>query len=130
MQASLRGSLSASVVNTIKTVAASSVYSLPSPVSGLQIEILSGSIVPQLPILVYHGEADCEWDLIIKESGTILVTDSDGQRLPLENRVCVDLQATCIVNGNLLLNATISPTGKVLDKNCYRQLEALCMCNV
>ena len=80
--------------------------------SGLQIEILSGSIVPQLPALVYHGDGDCEWELIIKASGTTLGTGSNGQRLPLENKVKGDLQATCIVNGAVLLNATITTTGK------------------
>ena len=86
---------------------------LPSPVLCLQIEILSGSIVPQPPALVYHGEGDCEWELIIKTSGTTLGTGSNGQRLPLENRIPGDLQATCVVNGRVLLNVTISTTGKV-----------------
>ena len=83
------------------------------PVSGLQIEILSGSIVPQLPALVYHGEGDCEWDLVIKATDITLVTDSDGQQLRIENGIIFDLQATCVVNGTTRLNATISITGKV-----------------
>ena len=78
----------------------------PSPVSGLQIEILHPSIVPQLPALVYHGEGDCEWGLVIIVTNSMLVTDSDGQRLMIDNRVRFsDLQATCVVNGNELLNA-------------------------
>ena len=84
-----------------------------SPVSCLQIEILSGSIVPQLPALVYHGEGDCEWSLVIKSTGSTIGTDSDGQRLPLESGIVLDLQATCVVNETLLLNATISTTGEV-----------------
>jgi hypothetical protein len=83
-------------------------------VSGLQIEILSGSIVPQLPALVYHGEGDCEWELVIKASGTkLMVTGSNGQRLPLENGLLGDLQATCVVNDTVLLNATISTTDTI-----------------
>ena len=83
-------------------------------VSGLQIEILSGSIVPQLPALLYHGEGDCEWSLVIKSTGSTIGTDSDGQQLLLESGIVLDLQATCVVNETLLLNVTISTTGKVI----------------
>ena len=69
---------------------------------------------------MYHGEGDCEWDLTIKESGTVLVTDSDGQRLPLENRIPFDLQATCAVSGTVILNANISTTGKAADNYCHK----------
>ena len=62
---------------------------------------------------MYHGEGDCEWELVIKGTGTTVGTDSDGQQLPLENRILSDLRATCVVNGTELLNATISTTGKV-----------------
>ena len=64
---------------------------------------------------MYHGEGDCEWNLVIKATGTPLVTGSDGQRLPLENNINIDLQATCAVNGAVLLSAIISTTGKVLE---------------
>ena len=62
---------------------------------------------------MYHGEGDCEWELIIKASGNTLGTGSNGQRLPLENSIPADLQAACIVNDTVLLSATISTTGKV-----------------
>ena len=104
--------MSTIIITVVKTVLYSS---LLSPVSCLQIEILRGSIVPQLPALVYHGEGDCEWELIIKASGNTLVTGSNGQRLPLENGIPADLQATCIVNDTVLLNVIISTTGKVLE---------------
>ena len=87
--------------------------SLPSPVSGLHIEILSNSIVPQLPVLVYHGEGNCEWDLRIINMDIKIVTGSDSQRLPLANGIIFDLRATCTVNGTVLLNAIISTRGKI-----------------
>ena len=64
---------------------------------------------------MYHGEGDCEWNLAIKATGTTIVTDSDGQRLPLESGIILDLQATCNVSGTILLNAIISTTGNVVD---------------
>ena len=62
---------------------------------------------------MYHGDGNCEWDLVIKATGTTLGTDSDGQRLQLESGIIFDLQATCVVIGTTRLNATISTTGKV-----------------
>ena len=85
------------------------------PTAGVQINILHHSIVPQLPFLVYHGYGDCDWGLVIIESGTKLSTDSDGRRLSLENQIHSDLQATCFVNGTLLLNATITTAGRELS---------------
>ena len=89
---------------------------ISSPVSGLQIKILSGSIAPQPPALVYHGEGDCEWELLI--IGTSFDIESVGQRLSLQNSVPNDLQVTCNVSGTILINATISTTGKVIDDCC------------
>ena len=62
---------------------------------------------------MYHGEGDCEWELLI--IGTTLDSDSVGQRLSLENSVSNDLQVTCNVSGTILLNATVSIKGKVVD---------------
>ena len=64
---------------------------------------------------MYHGEGDCEWDLIIINNNITIGTDSDGRRLPLANSLIDDLRATCVVNGTVLLNAIISTTGKVVD---------------
>ena len=111
---SLRRSVCTIYVNSITvaiTLASSILLSLiPSPVSGLQIEILSSSIVPQPPALVYHGEGDCEWKLLI--IGTPFIIGSVGQRLSLQNSVS---EVTCTVSGTILLNATVSITGKVID---------------
>ena len=64
---------------------------------------------------MYHGEGDCEWELIIIKNSITIGTDSDGQRLTLANNIINDLRATCVVNGTVLLNAIISTTGKVID---------------
>ena len=63
------------------------INSFPSPIPGLQIEILHPSIAPQLPSLVYHGEGDCEWGLIIiaTRSNATAITGTDGRRLQIDN---------------------------------------------
>ena len=49
-------------------------------------------------------------DLIIIATNTMIVTDSDGQRLMIDSIIQLsNLQATCNVN------AIISTTGKVVD---------------
>ena len=89
-------------------------YSFPSLVLGVQIEILPHSIVPQQPVLVYHGEGDCKWNLTAKELGNTSFSppDTNGQKLPLENNeIPGGLQATCVVKETLRLDATILTTG-------------------
>ena len=64
---------------------------------------------------MYHGEGDCEWNRRTIIGDFTIDTESDGQRLPLVNSIITDLRATCTVNGTVLLNATISTRGKIVD---------------
>ena len=104
-------------VSTITMTLAWPICSLPSTVSSLHIEILENSIVSHLPVLMYNGNGSCEWTLRITVTGFTINTGSDGHRLPLDNTVNTDLEATCIMDGTELLRATISTTGKAVD--CY-----------
>ena len=77
--------------------------------SGLQIDILRSSIAPQEPppVLVYHGEGDCVWEITI--GGSTFTPDiADGHRLPLLNSF---ITVKCAVNGTELLNAIIVARG-------------------
>ena len=66
---------------------------------------------------MYHGEGNCEWgSLIIATNSMIETVGTDGQRLQIDSVIqFFDIQATCAVNGNILLNAIISTTGEVVN---------------
>ena len=72
---------------------------------------------------MYHGEGDCEWELIIVGStfgGSVI-----GQRLTLENNITNDLQATCTINGMEILNAIISITGNAINDYYWKLTSSL-----
>ena len=80
--------------------------------SGLQFDILRNSIAPQPPpVLVYHGEGDCVWEIKIEGNSFPAPNTADGHRLPLLNSFSTGINVKCAVNGTELLDAIIVARG-------------------
>ena len=81
--------------------------------SGLQIDILRNTVAPQQPrpVLVYHGEDDCIWEIKIGDSIFPAPSNADGHRLPLLNSFITSINVKCAINGTELLDAIIVARG-------------------